>query len=109
MDSFNRDVVYCYNDFGDIATGVSCSSNDGITIKDRIKDYVRKDELEDLVNKLFNIRADKDDADDTFRKLSYRLNKGNKKKNGISFLNYEKEIRGYELLQKVGVKEPTKN
>lgn len=115
MDSFNRDgMMYCCNnatvtmdtDFGEISTGVKdlkiYPSDMGINIKDRLEDYVKKDEFEDLINKvneLYNVKmADKDYAGDAFRLLSRRLSEGNKKKNEISFLNYEKEIRGYEVL-----------
>ena len=114
MDSFNRDsMMYCCNndtvtidtDLGEITTGIKglkiCPSDDmGIGV--RFEDYVRKDEFEDLIskmNELYNAKvADKDDVGDAFRLLSRRLIKGNKKKNENSFLNYEKEIVGYELL-----------
>ena len=113
MDSFNRDsMMYCCNnatvtmdtDFGEVTTGVKDlkiypSDSMGVGIKDRLEDYVKKDELKDLINELCNVKvADKDDAGDAFRLLSRRLSEGNKKKNGISFLNYEKEVVGYELL-----------
>ena len=113
MDSFNRDgTMYCCNndtvtmdtDFGEVTTGVKNlkiypSSNVSTYIKDRFEDYVKKDELKDLINELYNVKvADKDYAGDAFRLLSRRLSEGNKKKNEISFLNYEKEIRGYEVL-----------
>ena len=117
MDSFNRDGMYCCNndtvtidtDFGEAITGIKglkiCPSDDmgiGVNIKDRLEDYVRKDEIEDLINKmneLYNAKvADKDDVGDAFRLLSRRLSEGNKKKNENSFLNYEKEVVGYELL-----------
>ena len=115
MDSFNRDsMMYCCNnatvtmdtDFGEISTGVKdlkiYPSDMGINIKDRLEDYVRKDEFEDLINKvneLYNTRViDKDKVGDAFRKLSRRLSEGNKKKNENSFLNYKKEVVGYELL-----------
>ena len=113
MDSFNRDsMMYCCNnatvtmdtDFGEVTTGVKNlkiypSSNVSTYIKDRFEDYVKKDELKDLINELYNVKvADKDYAGDAFRLLSRRLSEGNKKKNEISFLNYEKEIRGYEVL-----------
>lgn len=116
MDSFNRDgMMYCCNndtvtidtDFGEITTGIKglkiCPSDSmGVDIKDRLEDYVKKDELKDLINELYNIKMnDKDDAGDAFRLLSRRLNEGNKKKNEISFLNYEKEVVGYELLYDV--------
>ena len=119
MDSFNRDsMMYCCNndtvtidtDFGEITTGIKglkiCPSDDmGIGVKDRLEDYVRKDEFEDLINKvneLYNTRViDKDKVGDAFRKLSRRLSEGNKKKNENSFLNYEKEVVGYELLYDV--------
>ena len=119
MDSFNRDsMMYCCNndtvtidtDFGEITTGIKglkiCPSDDmGISVKDRLEDYVRKDEFEDLINKvneLYNTRViDKDKVGDAFRKLSRRLSEGNKKKNENSFLNYEKEVVGYELLYDV--------
>lgn len=104
MDSFNRDdMMFCCND--DMITintdtgvkGLNFCPSDGI--KDRFEDYVKKDELKDLINELYNIKvADKDYAGDAFRLLSRRLSEGNKKKNEISFLNYEKEIRGYEVL-----------
>ena len=58
-----------------------------------------KDEFEDLINKISNNYAvSHDDMADSFKLLSERLIKGNKKKNENSFLNYEKEIVGYELL-----------
>lgn len=113
MDSFNRDgMMYCCNndtvtidtDFGENTTRIKglkfCPSDDiGVNVKDRLEDYVRKDELKDLINKLYNIKMnDKDDASDAFRLLSRRLSEGNKKKNENSFLNYEKEVVGYELL-----------
>ena len=116
MDSFNRDsMMYCCNnatvtmdtDFGEVTTGVKdlkIYPNDdmGIGVKDRFEDYVRKDEFEDLINKvneLYNTRViDKDKVGDAFRKLSRILSEGNKEKNENSFLNYEKEIRGYEVL-----------
>ena len=113
MDSFNRDsMMYCCNnatvtmdtDFGEVTTGVKNlkiypSSNVSTYIKDRFEGYVKKDELKDLINELYNVKvADKDYAGDAFRLLSRRLSEGNKKKNEISFLNYEKEIRGYEVL-----------
>ena len=119
MDSFNRDsMMYCCNsdtvtidtDLGEITTGIKglkiCPSDDmGIGVKDRLEDYVRKDEFEDLINKvneLYNTRViDKDKVGDAFRKLSRRLSEGNKKKNENSFLNYEKEVVGYELLYDV--------
>ena len=116
MDSFNRDdILYCCNnatvtmdtDFGEVTTGVKglkiCPSDSmSIGVKDRFEDYVRKDEFEDLINKvneLYNTRViDKDKVGDAFRLLSHRLSEGNKKKNENSFLNYEKEVVGYELL-----------
>ena len=112
MDSFNRDgMMYCCNnatvtmdtDFGEISTGVKdlkiYPSDMGINIKDRLEDYVKKDELKDLINELYNVKvADKDYAGDAFRLLSRRLSEGNKKKNENLFLNYEKEVVGYELL-----------
>lgn len=116
MDSFNRDsMTYCCNndtvtidtDLGEITTGIKglkiCPNDDmGIGVKDRFEDYVRKDEFEDLINKvneLYNTRViDKDKVGDALRKLSRRLSEGNKKKNENSFLNYEKEVVGYELL-----------
>ena len=113
MDSFNRnDMMYCCNndtvtidtDFGEITTGIKSlkicpSDNIGVNIKDRLEDYVRKDEFEDLINKISNNYAvSYDDMADSFRLLSERLIKGNKKKNENSFLNYKKEIVGYELL-----------
>ena len=113
MDSFNRDgMMYCCNndtvtidtDFGEITTGIKglkiCPSDDmGIGVKDRLEDYVRKDEFEDLINKISNNYAvSHDDMADSFRLLSERLIKGNKKKNENSFLNYEKEVVEYELL-----------
>ena len=119
MDSFNRDgMMYCCNtdtvtidtDLGEITTGIKglkiCPNDDmGIGVKDRFEDYVRKDEFEDLINKvneLYNTRViDKDKVGDAFRKLSRRLSEGNKKKNENSFLNYEKEVVGYELLYDV--------
>ena len=119
MDSFNRDsMMYCCNsdtvtidtDLGEITTGIKglkiCPSDDmGIGVKDRLEDYVRKDEFEDLINKvneLYNTRViDKDKVGNAFRKLSRRLSEGNKKKNENSFLNYEKEVVGYQLLYDV--------
>ena len=113
MDSFNRDnILYCCNnatvtmdtDFGEVTTGVKGlkiypSDSMGIGVKDRFEDYVKRDELKDLINELCNVKvADKDHAADAFRKLSRRLSEGNKKKNENSFLNYEKEVVGYELL-----------
>ena len=113
MDSFNRnDMMYCCNndtvtidtDFGEITTGIKglkiCpSDNIEVNIKDRLEDYVKKDELEDLINKISNnYAASHDDMADAFRLLSRRLNEGNKKKNENSFLNYKKEVVGYELL-----------
>ena len=113
MDSFNRDgMMYCCNndtvtidtDFGENTTRIKdlkfCSSDDiGVNVKDRLEDYVRKDEFEDLINKISNNYAvSYDDMADSFRFLSERLIKGNKKKNENSFLNYEKEVVGYELL-----------
>ena len=94
-------------DFGENTTRIKdlkfCPSDDiGVNVKDRLEDYVRKDEFEDLINKmneLYNTKvADKDDVGDAFRLLSRRLSEGNKKKNENSFLNYEKEVVGYELL-----------
>ena len=111
MDSFNRDsMMYCCNsdtvtidtDLGEITTGIKglkiCPSDDmGIGV--RFEDYVRKDEFEDLINKISNNYAvSHDDMADAFRLLSERLIKGNKKKNENSFLNYEKEVVDYELL-----------
>lgn len=95
MDGFNRDgMMFCNNATVTMDTDVGTTS-----IKDRFEDYVRKDELEDLINELCSVTmVDKDDAGDALRMLSYTLSKGNKKKNEISFLNYEKEIRGYEVL-----------
>ena len=114
MDSFNRDGMYCCNnntvtidtDFGEAITGIKgLKDSMNICIKDRFEDYVRKDEFEDLINKvneLYNTRViDKDKVGDAFRKLSRRLSEGNKKKNKNSFLNYEKEVVGYELLYDV--------
>ena len=125
MDSFNRGgMMYCCNndtvtidtDLGEITTGIKglkicLNDNMGIGVKDdmgiggvkdRLEDYVRKDEFEDLINKvneLYNTRViDKDKVGDAFRKLSRILSEGNKEKNENSFLNYEKEIRGYEVL-----------
>lgn len=110
MDSFNRTpIMFCCNnnvdtDLREISNGVNdlkyCDT--GTCIKDRFEDYVRKDELKDLINELYNVKvADKDYAGDAFRLLSRRLSEGNKKKNENSFLNYEKEIVGYELLYDV--------
>ena len=116
MDSFNRDgMMYCCNndtvtidtDFGEITTGIKglkiCPNDSmGIGVQDRFEDYVKKDELKDLINELYNVKvADKDYASDAFRLLSRRLSEGNKKKNENSFLNYEKEVVGYELLYDV--------
>lgn len=110
IDSFNRDgMMFCCDNatvtmdtnLGEVSTGVKDLKFYDVNtcIKDRFEDYVRKDELEDLFNELCNITmVDKDDASDALRMLSCRLTKGNKKKNENSFLNYEKEIRGYELL-----------
>ena len=116
MDSFNRDgMMYCCNndtvtidtDFGEITTGIKglkIYPNDsmGIGVENRFENYVRKDEFEDLINKvneLYNTRViDKDKVGDAFRKLSRRLSEGNKKKNENLFLYYEKEVVGYELL-----------
>ena len=116
MDSFNRDgMMYCCNndtvtidtDFGEITTGIKglkiCpSDNIEVNIKDRLEDYVKKDELEDLINKISNnYAASHDDMADAFRLLSRRLNEGNKKKNENSFSNYKREVVGYELLYDV--------
>jgi hypothetical protein len=113
MDSFNRDALFCCNnatvtmdtDLGEVSTGVKdlkfYPSDMSTCIKDRFEDYVRKDELEDLIGKIsdsYNCAVSHDDVADALRRLSYRLNEGNKKKNEISFLNYEKEIVGYEVL-----------
>jgi hypothetical protein len=112
MDGFNRDgMMFCNNatvtmdtDVGEVTTGVKDLKfcNVGATsIKDRFEDYVRKDELEDLIDKINNCNGyivSHDDVADAFKLLHERFRKGNKKKNEISFLNYEKEIRGYELL-----------
>lgn len=107
MDSFNRDgMMFCCNDDMitiNTDTGVKdlnfCSDVMGIGIKDGFEDYVKKDELKDLINELYNVKvADKDYAGDAFRLLSRRLSEGNKKKNENSFLNYEREVVGYELL-----------
>ena len=117
MDSFNRDgtmngTMYCCNndtvtidtDFGENTTRIKglkfCPSDDiRVNVKDRLEDYVRKDEFEDLINKISNNYATShDDMADAFRLLYERLIKGNKKKNENSFLNYEKEVVGYELL-----------
>ena len=106
MDSFNRDgtmngTMYCCNN-DTVTTGVICPSDDiGVNIKDRLEDYVRKDEFEDLINKIsdnYNYAVSHDDVADSFRFLYKKLIKGNKKKNENSFLNYEKEVVGYELL-----------
>ena len=120
IDSFNRDgtmngTMYCCNndtvaidtDFGENTTRIKglkfCpSDNIGVNVKDRLEDYVRKDEFEDLINKISNnYAASHDDMADAFRLLSERLIKGNKKKNENSFLKYEKEVVGYELLYDV--------
>lgn len=114
MDGFNRDnVMFCCDnatvtmdtDLGEVTTGVKdlkfFPSDMGTCIKDRFEDYVRKDELEDLFRSIsdsYNCAVSHNDAADAFRLLHERLTKGNKKKNEISFLNYEKEIKGYELL-----------
>ena len=117
MDSFNRDgtmngTMYCCNndtvtidtDLGEITTGIKglkiCPSDDiGVNVKNRLEDYVRKDEFEDLINKISNNYAvSHDDMADAFRLLSRRLSEGNKKKNENLFLYYEKEVVGYELL-----------
>ena len=115
LDIFNRDgMTYCCNndtvtidtDFGEITTGIKglkiCPSDDmGIGVKNRLEDYVRKDELKDLISKIsdnYNCTASHDDVADSFRFLYEKLIKGNKKKNENSFLNYKKEIVGYELL-----------
>ena len=120
MDSFNRDgtmngTMYCCNndtvtidtDFGENTTRIKglkiCpSDNIGANVKDRLEDYVRKDEFEDLINKISNnYAASHDDMADAFRLLSRRLSEGNKKKNENSFSNYEREVVGYELLYDV--------
>ena len=115
MDSFNRDgTMYCCNNdtvatmdianFKDITTGVICPSDDMINVKNRFEDYVRKDELEDLISKIsdsYNCTVSHDDVVDSFRLLYEKLIKGNKKKNENSFLNYEREVTGYELLYEV--------
>ena len=115
MDSFNRDsMMYCCNndtvtidtDLGEITTGIKglkiCPNDDiGVNVKDRLEDYVRKDELKDLISKIsdnYNCTVSHDDMADSFKLLSEKLIKGNKKKNENSFLNYKKEIVGYELL-----------
>lgn len=115
MDGFNRDgMLFCCDnatvtmdtDLGEVTTGVKdlkfFPSNMGTTsITNRLEDYVRKDELEDLISKIsdgYNCVVSHDDAADAFRLLNERLGKGNREKNEISFLNYEKEIKGYELL-----------
>lgn len=106
MDGFNRDALFCCDNatVDTVTTGVKDLKfcNVGTTsIKDRFEDYLRKDELEDLIDKICNSNGyivSHDDAADAFRLLHERLTKGNKKKNEISFLNYEKEIKGYELL-----------
>ena len=116
MDSFNRDgtmngTMYCCNndtvtidtDFGENTTRIKGPSDDiGVNVKDRLEDYVRKDEFEDLINKISNNYAvSHDDMADSFRLLYEKLIKGNKKKNENSFLNYKKEVVGYELLYDV--------
>ena len=118
MDSFNRDgMMYCCNtdtvtidtDLGEITTGIKglkiCPNDDmGIGVKDRFEDYVRKDELEDLINRIsdnYNCTVSHDDVADSFRFLYEKLIKGNKKKNENSFLNYKREVVGYELLYDV--------
>lgn len=100
MDSFNRDgMMFCNNATVTMDTDVGTTS-----IKDRFEDYVRKDELEDLIDKINNcncngyIVSPHDVAVDAFKLLHERFGKENKKKNENSFLNYEKEINGYELL-----------
>lgn len=115
MDSFNRDgtmngIIYCCNNDTvatmDIANfkDISPSDNIGVNVKDRLEDYVRKDELKDLISKIsdnYNCTVSHDDAADSFRFLYEKLIKGNKKKNENSFLNYEREVVGYELLYDV--------
>lgn len=111
MDGFNRDgVMFCCDnatvtmdtDLGEVTTGVKDLKfyDMNTCIKDRFEDYVRKDELEGLINEISSVSAmsSKDHVGDALRMLSTRLSKGNKKKNEFSFLNYEKEIRGYEVL-----------
>ena len=114
MDGFNRDGMsfYCDNatvtidtGLGEVTTGVKdlkfFPSNMGTSTKGKLEDYVRKDELEDLISKIsdgYDCVVSHDDAADAFKLLYERLGKGNKEKNEISFLNYEKEIKGYELL-----------
>ena len=115
MDGFNRDnMLFCCDnatvtmdtDLGEVTTGVKdlkfFPSNMGTSTKGKLEDYVRKDELEDLISKIsdgYDCVVSHDDAADAFKLLHERLSKGNKEKNEISFLNYEKEIKGYELLQ----------
>lgn len=113
IDSFNRDgVMFCCDNatvtmdtnLGEVSTGVKDLKfypNDMNTcIKDRFEDYVRKDELEDLINELCSVSAmsSRDHAGDALKMLSIRLSKGNKKKNEFLIFDFEKEIRGYELL-----------
>ena len=114
MDGFNRDnVMFCCDnatvtmdtDLGEVTTGVKdlkfFPSDMGTCIKDRFEDYIRKDELEDLFRSIsdsYNCAVSHDDAADAFKLLHERFGKGNEKKNEFSFLNYEKEIKGYELL-----------
>lgn len=114
MDGFNRDMLFCCDnatvtmdtDLGEVTTGVKDlkffpSKMGTISITNRLEDYVRKDELEDLISKIsdgYDCVVSHDDAADAFKLLHERLGKGNKEKNEISFLNYEKEIVGYELL-----------
>lgn len=113
MDSFNRDALFCCNnatvtmdtDLGEVTTGVKdlkfYPSDVSTCIKDRFEDYVRKDELEDLfrtISDSCNCAVSHDDVADALRMLSTRLSKGNKKKNEFLIFDFEKEIKGYELL-----------
>ena len=118
MDSFNRDgMMYCCNndtvtidtDFGENTTRIKglkfCPSDDiGVNVKDRLEDYVRKDEMKDMISKIsdnYNCTDSHDDVENSFRLLYEKLIKGNKKKNENSFLNYKREVVGYELLYDV--------
>lgn len=115
MDGFNRDsnVMFCCDtasitrdtNAGEITTNVKDVKfcNVGTTsIKDRFEDYVRKDELEALIDKVRvsnGYTASCDEVVDAFKLLHRRLAEGNKKENGFLIFNFEKEISGYELLE----------
>lgn len=114
MDGFNRDsVMFCCDtasitrdsNVGEITTNVKDVKfcNVGTTaIKDRFEDYVRKDELEALIDKVRvsnGYTASCDKVADAFKLVSEKLGKGNKKENEFLIFNFEKEIEGYELLE----------